>query len=644
MRVSEVRPGMKGYGLSVFSGVKIERFEVEVISVARNFNLGMDAVLIRASGANLEHTGGIAGMSGSPIYLVDEAGKARLIGAFAYGWDWAKDPVAGVQPIEYMLELADPRLVRAGTSPNFPSPATPASPGATESGKRARWSYFDVAPVLGRRTPVAFPFASRTDPTPNQAYLAAQRSHARDSRHLGLAVSGDTRVSGALAALGPVLESGGLRRLLEAGSGGGLTSGRALPAEMRDVKMTIEPGSTLGASLLSGDLNIDAVGTCTEVIDGKVFGFGHPFNADGGVELPMGGGYVNMVLASEQVSNKMAIMGPPIGVLRADSVAGVGGVLGETTTTIPISVRIRHTDGSVDRTYRYQASRHARLMPVLNVVATMQSMSGVREMPTPNAVRVRSTLALPGGKKLEYVNHLANANPMELFMGLAMPTLALANNPFARVFPESIETEITVEPVERAAEIVSAAALRSRVRAGETVLLDVRYRPVGSDDVTIRVPLKLPENLPAGEYTVLACDAIRAQAEDASARPDRFAAETLDGMLAVLAEQMRSSQDVLQVRLTPPSSGLALGRTGMPRLPGSRQALLGGASNAAAVSEPVVVKVTTPHVLLGSAEVTITVEARPGSKPTERAAVTPGGRDERFRMPTPPPMLPGGPE
>ena len=30
MRVAEVRPGMKGYGLSVFSGTKIEPFDVEV--------------------------------------------------------------------------------------------------------------------------------------------------------------------------------------------------------------------------------------------------------------------------------------------------------------------------------------------------------------------------------------------------------------------------------------------------------------------------------------------------------------------------------------------------------------------------------------------------------------------------------------
>src|SRR2546423_11171314 len=75
MRVSEVRPGMKGYGLSVFSGTKIERFDVEVISVLRNFNPKSDVVLIKCRGQNLEQTGAVAGMSGSPSFLKDDTGR-----------------------------------------------------------------------------------------------------------------------------------------------------------------------------------------------------------------------------------------------------------------------------------------------------------------------------------------------------------------------------------------------------------------------------------------------------------------------------------------------------------------------------------------------------------------------------------------
>src|SRR5690242_14301013 len=77
MRISEVRPGMKGYGLSVFSGTKIEKFDVEVVSVLKNFNPKYDVVLISCKGQNLEHTGAVAGMSGSPVFLHDDQGRDR---------------------------------------------------------------------------------------------------------------------------------------------------------------------------------------------------------------------------------------------------------------------------------------------------------------------------------------------------------------------------------------------------------------------------------------------------------------------------------------------------------------------------------------------------------------------------------------
>ena len=43
--LSEVQPGMKGYGLTVFQGTKPERFDVEVIGVLRDFLPKQDVIL-----------------------------------------------------------------------------------------------------------------------------------------------------------------------------------------------------------------------------------------------------------------------------------------------------------------------------------------------------------------------------------------------------------------------------------------------------------------------------------------------------------------------------------------------------------------------------------------------------------------------
>src|SRR5687768_14326857 len=48
--LSAVRPGMRGYGLTVTSATKVERFEVEVVDVMKNFLAKQDVILVRCLG------------------------------------------------------------------------------------------------------------------------------------------------------------------------------------------------------------------------------------------------------------------------------------------------------------------------------------------------------------------------------------------------------------------------------------------------------------------------------------------------------------------------------------------------------------------------------------------------------------------
>ncbi|HQN40178.1 MAG TPA: SpoIVB peptidase S55 domain-containing protein, partial [Thermoanaerobaculia bacterium] len=101
--LSEVRPGLAGYGLSVFSGIEPQRFEVEVVGVLQRVSPGTSYVLARLSGQGLERTGVIAGMSGSPVYF-----DGRLAGAVAFAYQFAKEAVAGITPIEAMRAIPPP--------------------------------------------------------------------------------------------------------------------------------------------------------------------------------------------------------------------------------------------------------------------------------------------------------------------------------------------------------------------------------------------------------------------------------------------------------------------------------------------------------------------------------------------------------
>ncbi|MCX7717886.1 MAG: hypothetical protein N2111_05725, partial [Candidatus Sumerlaeaceae bacterium] len=121
MRAADLRPGMKGYGLSVFSGIRPERFEAEIIGVAHGFFPGDDLIICMLAHPKLEGIGVVAGMSGSPVYI-----DGKLIGAVAYGWSNSVEPLAGITPIESMLKVFNstmhgPVAERDGAAASFES-------------------------------------------------------------------------------------------------------------------------------------------------------------------------------------------------------------------------------------------------------------------------------------------------------------------------------------------------------------------------------------------------------------------------------------------------------------------------------------------------------------------------------------------
>src|SRR5882757_10017629 len=100
MPLKEVRAGMRGIGKTVFEGDRIDDFQVEILGVLENTGPKQSLILARLSGGPLEHTGVMQGMSGSPVYI-----DGKLIGAVAMAFPYAKDPIAGIRPIEEMLAV-----------------------------------------------------------------------------------------------------------------------------------------------------------------------------------------------------------------------------------------------------------------------------------------------------------------------------------------------------------------------------------------------------------------------------------------------------------------------------------------------------------------------------------------------------------
>lgn len=154
MPLSEIRAGQKGIGRTVFSGASTSTFDVEILGVLDNVGPRQSVILARLSGGPLAHTGVMQGMSGSPVYI-----NNRLIGAVALAFPFSKDPIAGIRPIQEMLETgpsrppARPALAARFGDSQMIEIATPVSFGGFSQGLldqfAAQWRKFGLEPRQG---------------------------------------------------------------------------------------------------------------------------------------------------------------------------------------------------------------------------------------------------------------------------------------------------------------------------------------------------------------------------------------------------------------------------------------------------------------------------------------------------------------
>lgn len=628
MRVDEVREGMKGYGLSVFKGTTVERFEVEVISVLRAFNVKGDVILIRCSGQNLEHTGPVAGMSGSPIYLYDDNGEARMVGAFAYGWALVKDPIAGVQPIEYMLDIREPVAAQADDAG---ADAGRRDPLGTISARK--WT-FPASYWEGWRTrPEADRLLNHPRSKPNS--IPAAQAVKLQPLATPLMTSGMSRR--VEEAFGPMLASTGFVSLQAGGGGGGGRAGEG--DNPGGDPIAIQPGSVLAIPLLTGDLDLTAIGTVTEVIGDRVFGFGHPLNSGGPVELPMGNGHVQAIIPSMMTSFKLGAMGEVRGTITHDETFGVAGVMGDKPRMIPIEVRVIYPEIGEDRLYRFQSAVHPQFTPLLSTIALMNAITGVRDLPPYNTIEYDLVLEFENGRTIQMSNTLSDAFTGAFFYQVGMPMMEAADNPFEPVMVSSLRGEVRIDSTTRQSDILSVILPRTTWQPGDTLKAFVLHRPFRGAEAILPIEMQLPRELPDGEYFLCVSDWISYLQEEQASKPFRFIAENVDEIFDVISDVMSVQRKALYIRLLREADGVAIGKTAMPHLPSSRRQIMlsAGRSNTTPFVSSTVKTLPTDHVMSGSAQFAITIERdtkvlpparpRPEARPRPQAGDQPAAAD-----------------
>ena len=523
----EIRPGMTGTGLTVFEGTRITEFQVEIIGVLPRIGPDRNMILARCSGGPLEQTGILAGMSGSPVFI-----DGRLAGAVAYGWGFAKDPIAGITPIAEMLTMTGLGGPAAGPGPRVQFPHSPTL-GLLHQ-PEALNSFFDD----------------------RLARLVDRSAGPRLTLPVTIAGFG----AGGYRSLANRFEEAGLMPLQGGGGSGGESGG------------PLRPGSAVGVKLVRGDLEIAVTGTVTWVNGNQVLAFGHPMFRLGRVDLPMVAARVEALLPSLQVSSRLTRTLQEVGALRQDRPTGIQGITGVRPAMIPI--RLRYSDGGARQTYSFDVADDPILAPAL-VFYTLGGILADRDRPgAASTLRMAegSVIQLEGQDDVDLSNLFAGEDSQFFTAGSTAYILhLLMNNEWETPAIAGINLVLEQEPDLRTGRVTGLTLDRYSARPGETVRAAVTVSPWRGPDVVVNMDLVLPAGTPSGKLRVQAGGVLDLLKAD-GAMTEQVLPHRLDQFIR-LVNTLRKNDQIF-VMATSRETILSQGGNLLPNLPPSAVALL----------------------------------------------------------------------
>jgi hypothetical protein len=579
--VEDLKPGMKGYGLSVFQGTRPEKFDVEILGVLRQVSPGRDLILARLSGCNLEYTGVVAGMSGSPVYV-----EGKLVGAVSYAWTFAKEPIAGITPFVQMVEFVDSFERREGLAKarRFPLPE----------------------PLrLGDRTWTEIWIGQETGGIAASAAHATGNPRPSESLHLTplqLPLAGIGFTSHALQLLGERVAGYGLVPV----QGGAV--GNVKPAATTN---ELVPGSALAVSLVSGDLSLYTIGTLTQVVGERIYAFGHPMLGLGRCEFPLYTGYVHAIYPRQSISFKIGSPLEPVGVLYADVSTGISGYLKRKADLLPVEVTVRFGAEGPSRTYHCQVVRHRALTPQLVYTVLTNAVDAEGELPEELTAHLQLRLELEGQAPIVFRDQFSgssvggNRAPGSLYQPVANLIQLLYSNPIGQLRLNRIVCDTTLTPGRSSADI-DAVQLENEVYSpGETLVVYVWLKPYRQPRQRLRLELPLPADLPEGTYTAQVLDDLSNARAELRESPLLYNPTTVEHLLQALAVQTQAKRTRLAVRVSLPNSGVVVEGKAFPDLPPSMLALLnqGRQTGVAPLGRALVGHRDTPWVVQGQQSV-----------------------------------------
>ncbi len=506
---------MTGTAWTVFQGSTPEPMQVEILGVLRGVRgPGQDLILARLHGDKPEYTGVVEGMSGSPVYI-----DGKLAGSLSYRiGQFTKEPIAGITPIEQMLEVRD-IPVRDLTVPDVKIDAQAASAAPNPSLDAS-----DLAENQNPLTPGSMTFQPLDTPLVMSGFLPdAIRFWQKQTAGTSLEpVAAGGSSSG--------MSSGGMSSASVSPS-----SSSSSPSSDSSAHPALVPGSAVSMQLIRGDLEVAATCTVTWIDPKQLLACGHPVLGAGPVSLPMTTADVVATLASPLNSFKIINTGVTIGAFTQDRESAIRGVLGAEAHMIPVHVAIDSPEGP--RNVNVDVLDLPSLTPTAVQVVLYDALIESNQGSEALSYHVTGNVDITGLPSVPLDLWAPSGQPAPAPMMAAL----LAGGQFTRLYSNGARQgvvrsiDLHVQAIPRPVDVAldqARIASTDIAHAGDTITVEATLRPSHQPERNVRIAFKLPPRLANGNLRLLVSDA---STLDRTLLQPRLSSST-PSLAAVLAE------------------------------------------------------------------------------------------------------------
>jgi hypothetical protein len=583
--VDELKPGMVATGRTVFEGDRLDEFKVHILGVLRNvIGTRRNLILARLEGGPLAQTGVIAGMSGSPVYI-----DGRLVGAVSYSLgQFSKEPIAGITPIDEMIEAATlpgPRRQAARVDLQMPL-----SPENMRASLRQAFSWVR-------------PFAD----SPNDIRVLGDNSVNPGIGTLLRPIATPLTLGGFDASVVDPLAEG----FRDQGFVPVFAGAMQAPANGARTSTPLRPGDPVGVALMSGDLELGATGTVTDVDGSRVYAFGHPFYNLGPTQFPMTRAYVHALLPSLMSSMKIASTGEVIGTVQQDRFTTIAGTLGAAPQLIPIKLTLTSERGT-KKTFNMAMVNDQLFTPLLAYLSILNTVTAYERQNGTSSYAVRGTATVKNHGNLAFEDlFTGDSAPAGAAAYVVAPLNFILRNAFEDVELEGVNLEIDASEQARSATLERVWVDGTRVKAGSKIDLKMLLRTYRGEALTRTVPIDIPANA-RGAVSVMVADARQlSQFETRELQIQPLQTRGLPQMMRVLNSARKNNR--LYVRLLNRDGGAVVKGEPLAALPPSVLAVMESDRNGGSFSplQSALLgewEITTDHAVTGSRTLTLPLE------------------------------------